>query len=76
MRRNWNSKPCPSGEEEGSEGWRRYFLKRGREERRRWERRKGGDKRNGRRRAGRLPWDVLCLLKKMVGGNGYNRVEG
>ena len=40
------------------------------------ERRKGGDKRNGRRRAGRLPWDVLCLLKKMVGGSGYNRVEG
>ena len=29
MRRNWNSKPCPSGEEEGSEGWGRYFFEKG-----------------------------------------------
>ena len=29
MRRNWNSKPCPSGEEEGRERWGRYFFEKG-----------------------------------------------
>ena len=60
MRRNWNSKPCPSGEEEGSEGWGRYFFEKG----------KGGKERicHKRKFPGQMTWKTKTHTSPSIVG--------